>query len=310
MDRRDFLKTTLVGSAGIGLGNYTESFARGYDEIPKRRLGKTDQMVTIIGLGGAHLNIPDEQGAQRIVHKALDFGVNFFDNAWNYGHGVCEERLGRGLGKRRKGVFVMSKDTNRRQKEAWDHIHESLRRLNTDYIDLWQFHGIDTPGDVQTIFGPGGAMEAADRAKREGKIRYIGITGHRDPQAFLEALKYHEHLSTFQIPINPVDPNYLSFIELILPELVKNDVGVLAMKTTAGGNLVTKGAATAEECLRYVWSLPVSMIISGCEKVRFLEENVNSAKSFSPMSKEEMDALVKRLKPFKGTRVETYKKAV
>lgn len=315
--RRTFLKQTVVGAAGLSLGGAligaNDALGLGKNatlgDIPKRKLGKTGEWVTMIGLGGWHIGrMKEEAVALQTVRRALDLGVTFFDTAFSYEDGVSEERMGKGLRGKRDTIFLMTKDTERKKGDALAHLHESLQRLRTDHVDLWQFHSIQTVEDVETLFGPHGAMEAAEQAKREGKIRYVGITGHYDPYVHLKALDYHGVLDTMQMPINPVDMHDLSFTRLVLPKLVEYDVGVLAMKTLAMGNIITHGAATAEECLRYAWSLPVSVLVAGCDSPGHVTANVAVAQTFQPMTDEERQALVARVEPYKGMEVEYYKK--
>jgi len=315
--RRTFLKQAVAGTVGLSLGGALvgadEALGLGKTstpgDIPKRTLGKTGERVTMIGLGGWHVGrIKEEAVALRTIHRALDLGITFFDTAFSYQDGVSEERLGKGLGGKRDTIFLMTKDAKRKKADALAHLHESLRRLRTDHVDLWQFHSIQTVEDVETLFGPDGAMEAAEQAKREGKIRYVGITGHYDPYVHLKALDYHEVLDTMQMPINPVDLHDLSFTRLVLPKLVEYNLGVLAMKTLAMGNIVTHGAATVEECLRYAWSLPISVLVSGCDSPEHVTLNVAAAQSFQPMTDAERETLVARVEPYKGPEVEYYKK--
>ena len=221
MKRRDFLKTASVGSVGIGLSGslaehavlLAQSVEGGSDEIPKRPLGTTGEMVTIIGVGGWHIGrFEEEKVAMDVISRALDLGVNFIDSAWDYYDGRSEERLGKALNGKRDKVFLMTKHHGRDRKTAMQHLEDSLRRLKTDHLDLWQFHKIESPEDVDRIFDEkDGSIAIAERAKREGKVRFIGVTGHRDPYAHLRALEHYDGWDTVQIPLNAVDRHYLSF---------------------------------------------------------------------------------------------------
>jgi aryl-alcohol dehydrogenase-like predicted oxidoreductase len=288
-------------------------------DIPRRTLGKTGLRVSLIGLGGSHMGeIKDEAEALRLVDRAYDLGVNFYDSAFSYANGLSEERYGRAFSpEKRKKVFLMTKSTARDKETAQKEMDESLRRLRSDYIDLWQFHSIRTPEDVQRTFGPGGAMETAARALKEGKIRHLGMTGHANPAAHVEALKYADHLETIQMVLNVIDSADTlpksglgpgkSFEKLVLGGAVQKGLGVLAMKTLAGGEIVSKNLAPAPEALRYVLNLPISILISGCAKMADLEANVAITKTFSPMTENEKDALRRIVRPFVQAGVEYYK---
>lgn len=305
-DRRTFLKKTLTATAGAyPLLNNIIPAVHAAGTIPRRRLGKTNEMVSMIGLGGGNLgHIKDDAVAQNVLAAAFDVGINFFDTAWNYHSkdrkmkGQSELRYAKGLRGRRDKAFLMSKSKKRTKKESREQLEESLRRLNTDYLDLWQLHSIEKPEDVKQIFGPDGAMETALKARTEGKIRYIGITGHHDPYVHLEALEYHDLLDTMQFAMSCLDPHYLSFIELVLPKLVEYDIAALAMKTVARGRIPRHNVATVDECLRFAWSHPVSVLISGCDVPEHVRHNARQAVSFKPYTEEEMQALLQKTAPY------------
>lgn len=331
MDRRAFVKSSLA-ALGIGVldgrgmaqalpldpARGTLSVSRRVEAalaegaaIPKRRLGRTNLEVTIIGLPGWHVGrMRSERAAQNMIARALDLGINFYDSAYSYVDGESERRLGRGLRGRREKIYLMTKSTARRKAEALAELEESLRRLQTDYLDLWQFHALGTPEDVDTTWGPGGALEAALEAKRAGKIRHFGFTGHRDARVHLKAVtEHHGQMETVQMPINPVDPHYESFTRLVLPEAKKHDLGVIAMKTVANGTLVEDGVATPEECHRFAWSQPgVSTVVAGMDTPEQLDENVAQAIAFKPYSEAEQAALLERTRRFAGIGVEAYKR--
>ncbi len=315
MDRRNFLKKSISGVMGLSLAEavLNDLLARTvheYDgEIPKRILGKTNEKVTIIGLGGWTVGrIKDDKIALNVIAKALDIGINFFDTAHSYQKGRSETLYGKGLKGRRDKIFLMTKSTKRNKQDAQQELDLSLKRLQTDYLDLWQFHSIKTKQDVEAIFAPGGAYEVALKAKQEGKIRYIGITGHFDPHAHLEALKHHQVLDTIQMPVNLVDPHQLSFINLVLPKALEHNLGIIAMKTIANGRIVEKKVAEVKEALTFVWNLPVSVIVSGCDTPQHVEQNVQTARTYKKLTEAEKEKILAKTKKFVGPDVEYYKK--
>ena len=315
MDRRNFIKRTSLAAAGLSMSDIIiekllASTIKEYNgEIPKRVLGKTNEMVSIIGLGGWHVgNMKEEKTALKMIDQAYELGINFFDTAFSYNDGNSELRYGKALKSKRDKIFLMSKSTQRTSAEAREELELTLKRLQTDYLDLWQLHSIKTKEDVDKIFSVGGAYEAAAKAKEEGKIRHIGITGHFDPYANIEALKYHELLDTIQMPINLVDPNYRSFINIALPEAVKQNLGIIAMKTIANGRITEHGVATPQESLTYVWNLPVSVLVSGCDSPEQLSENIATAKSYKRLSDHEKKIILERTKNSQFEKVEYYKK--
>ncbi len=315
MKRRTFVKASLV-TLGVGLVDPPE-LARAVEAalaegaaIPKRRLGKTNLQVTIIGLPGWHVGrMRSEQAALNLISRALDLGVNFFDSAPSYLDGESERRLGKGLKGRREKIILMTKTLARSKADAAAELDASLRRLQTDYLDLWQFHALGTPDEVDTVWGAGGAIEAALEAKRAGKIRHFGFTGHRNARVHLKAVtEHHDQMETVQMPINPVDPHYESFTRLVLPEAAKHDLGVIAMKTVANGTLVEDRVATPEECHRFAWSQAgVSTLVAGLDTPAQLDDNVAQALRFTPYSESELAALLDRTRRFAGIDTETYK---
>ncbi|MFY9398732.1 MAG: aldo/keto reductase [Desulfomonilia bacterium] len=284
------------------------------ESIPYRTLGRTGEKVSIIGLGGAHVGIqPSEQESIRIIRTALDNGVNFLDNSWDYHGGRSEIRMGKALrdGYRSK-AFLMTKFDGRTRESATRQIEESLRRLQTDCIDLIQFHEVIRMEDPDRIFGPGGALEAAIEAQDAGKVRYIGFTGHKSPEIHLKMLqaaaRHGFRFDAVQMPLNVMDAHYDSFEKKVLPVLMKEEIGVLGMKPMGGGVILENTAVTPVECLRYAMSLPVSVVITGCDSLPVLEQALEAARGFKPMEDGEIASLLEKTAPAaqKG-RLELYK---
>jgi uncharacterized protein len=297
MDRRDFLKkaaaSTVVASVGSKL-----SYSVAGDPFPYRTLGHTGEKVSLIGIGGYHLgHTSDEQESIRIVRTAIDNGVNFLDNCWDYNGGVSEERMGKALrdGYRQK-AFLMTKIDGQTKKAAEQQLEESLRRLQTDHIDLLQFHEVIRETDPARIFGEGGGMETAFAAKKQGKIRYIGFTGHKSPDIHAKMLETaFAHNFTFdavQMPLNVMDAHYNSFEQKVLPILVKHNIGVLGMKPMGDKIILNSKTATPVQCLHYAMNLPTSVVITGCESMAILQQALDAARSFKPMSKDEVAQLL------------------
>lgn len=266
-----------------------------------RVLGNTGERVSPIGIGGHHLGKPsvDEQLCIRIVRSAIDRGVNFMDNSWDYNGGASELRMGKALrdGYRDK-VFLMTKIDGRSKKEATRQLDESLRRLQTDRIDLVQHHEVIRFDDPHRIFDADGANAALVEALTAGKLRYIGFTGHKDPHVHLHMLEVaKEHNFTFntvQMPLNVMDAHYRSFEKLVLPELVKQNIGVLGMKSMGDGVILKSGTVTALECLHYALNLPTSVVITGCDKMEILDQALEAVRTFTPMNSSEVQALLKK----------------
>jgi predicted aldo/keto reductase-like oxidoreductase len=310
VDRRVFLKTAAAGTLSAALSGVAGPLARAVEsagEIPMRTLGRTGLRVSMIGLGGYHSTLSKRQeDSTAIIHRALDLGINFFDNADCYHEGGGEEQMGRALEGHRKDIYLMTKVDQRDAKGSLEQLDRTLRRLRTDYLDIWQFHAVGNMGDLDKIFGPGGAMETAEQARKEGKIRFIGVTGHLDPAVHLEAIKRYS-FDTVQMPVNVVDPHFRSFRKTVVDEAVSRNVGVIAMKTLIFGNILSKGVAKVAEALPWVWSQPISVLVSGCDTVERLDYNVFLAKTFKPMPESEQAALLERTKPHAGTGIENYK---
>jgi aryl-alcohol dehydrogenase-like predicted oxidoreductase len=283
--------------------------------IPLKKFGKTDVHLSAMGLGGHHLGAATEEKiAVEIVHRAIDGGVTFFDNCWEYNRGKSEDWLGKGIKGSRDKVFLMTKvcTHGRDASLATQMLEQSLRRLQTDHLDLWQIHGVSFQNDAELFMRPGGAAEALLKAKKAGKVRFLGFTGHKDPDFHLAMLNTGFPFDAVQMPLNPFDANFMSFEQKVLPVLNQRGIAALAMKPIGGhGEPVQKGIFTAEELLRYSMSLPVATTITGVEKLEILEQNLKVAQSFTPMSEAEMQTLRERAKPYAGDgQFELYKTSI
>ncbi len=297
MERRDFLKSAAALAALVALRD--EAFAAAPGEIPRRSLGRTGQSVSVIGIGGYHMgaaHVSDQEGI-RIVRAALDAGVNFLDNCWDYNDGESERRMGRALqdGYRQK-AFLMTKIDGRTNKAAKQQLEDSLRRLKTDHIDLMQIHEVIRPGDPEQAFRPGYVVDVLKQAQKEGKIRHIGFTGHKSPEihlSMIEAADRHGFtFDTVQMPLNLMDAHYDSFTTKVVPVARKHDMGILGMKPLGSGLLLESKAATPVEFLHYAMSLPVSVTITGCDSMQVLNQALNLARNFKPLPAEQMTALL------------------
>lgn len=268
--------------------------------IPRRPFGSAGDLVSALGLGGYHLGkIASVRDAVRLVHAAIDAGVTFMDNAWEYHDGRSEEVMGKALDGRRQSVFLMTKlcTHGRGKREAMRQLEQSLRRLKTDFLDLWQIHECVYYNDPRRHFARGGAVEALDQAKRDGKVRHVGFTGHKDPAIHLEMLSYDYPFDACQLPLNCFDASFRSFERTVLPELLRRRIAPLGMKSLGGdGRMVTKKAVRAQDALRYAMSLPVATTISGIDSMRVLKQSVAVASSFRQMSPREMEALRRRVR--------------
>jgi len=284
--------------------------------VPRRPFGKTGEEISVLGVGGFHIGVPDEAEGVAIIHRALDAGVNFLDNAWEYNDGDSEKRMGRALvqGGYRAKAFLMTKDCAHDRKahhSAWK-LEQSLNRLQTDHLDLWQLHEVVWDDDPDWIFAPGGSAEALLKAKEQGKVRFIGFTGHKSPAIHKKMLSQGFPWDAVQMPINVLDAHYESFQNEIVPMCHAQGIAVLGMKSMAGGHLLKSGAGiTPAEALRYAMSQAVSTIISGMPSLAQLEQNLEVARNFTPMTATEQDELRARaaaaagkgeFEPFKTTR--------
>jgi aryl-alcohol dehydrogenase-like predicted oxidoreductase len=310
--RRRFLQSGLVAASAIVAEPLVRTTAlvqlaplemteTGADNIPRKPLGKTGEKVSIIGLGGYHLGTMESlESVVRLVHEALDAGVNFCDNAWEYNEGKSEEWLGQALRGRRDKVFLMTKvcTHGRDKKVAMKQLEQSLNRLGTDHLDLWQVHECIYYNDPERHFASGGVIEALEEAKKQGKVRYVGFTGHKSPAIHLKMLSYNYAFDTVQMPLNCFDGSYKSFEQQVLPEVLRRGMAALGMKSLGGdGQPILHGAVTAEEALRYAMSLPVATTISGMDSLTVLRQNLKIARGFKPYSALEMHALRDRCAP-------------
>jgi len=282
------------------------------ESIPRRALGSTGEYVSALGLGGFHLGlIPTERECKNVVHAAIDAGITFLDNAWEYHDGKSEVRLGKALVGRRDEVFLMTKvcTHGRDARVAMRMLDDSLRRLKTDYLDLWQVHEVAFYNDPELHFARGGVIEALDKAKRQGKVRFVGFTGHKDPALHLRMLSYDYPFDTVQMPLNCFDATFRSFEQQVLPELLRRGIAPIGMKSMGGeGDMVRKKAVTAQEALGYAMSLPVATTVSGIDSMKVLRQNLGVACGFKAMSSKVMQALRTRIAAQAADgRVELYK---
>jgi aryl-alcohol dehydrogenase-like predicted oxidoreductase len=322
VDRAGFLKLLgatlggpfMTGGAALVLERPPEPLAP--TTLPERRLGRTGVTLPILGLGGWHLgDAGSERAAHALLEAALAEGIRFLDNAESYHGGTSEQWLGTALASLgvRDQVFLMTKTydlVHRSRDSAARHLEGSLRRLRTDHLDLWQLHSVRSVDDVDRAFRRGGAMEYIIDAQRQGLVRHIGVTGHQDPAANLRTLHYWDEgmrFDTMQMPLNPVDYHQRSFQRQVLPELVKRDIGVIAMKTSGDGRLLRSRVCTPAECHRYVWSLPVSVAVVGMERPALVRENARVARDFQALSEADRHALLDRVAPRASLRLEPYK---
>ncbi|RYC32592.1 aldo/keto reductase [Lichenibacterium minor] len=334
MERRTFIKTALAGAGAVGLGTGAASAAdatlasetlpsTGAEQTPAsaaaalprasdpgrldgemlyRKLGSTGETVSAIGLGGSHIGKPalSEADAVKLMHEAIDRGITFMDNSWDYNEGQSELRMGKALseGGRRNKVFLMTKIDGRTKEAAANQLDDSLKRLRTDHVDLVQFHEILRFDDPDRVFAEGGALEAVMEAKKAGKVRYIGFTGHKDPRIHLYMLEVAQkrgfHFDTVQMPLNVMDAHYRSFGQLVAPVAVKQDVGILGMKSLGDTVILKSGTVTAVECLNFSLTLPVSVLITGIDDRRSMDQAFAVAKGFKPLSDAEMVALLSK----------------
>lgn len=313
IDRRRFLQASLVSTATVAAGSMLHNTSAAEPvppnmtnpasaEIPRRRLGKTGQQVSIIGVGGYHLGtMPSLDDAMRLVQEAVDAGITFFDNAWEYNNHRSEEWMGQALQGRRDKVFLMTKvcTHGRDGSVAMQQLEESLKRLRTDHLDLWQIHEVIYENDPDLHFAKGGVIEALEQAKKQGKVRFVGFTGHKNPAIHLRMLAHDYPFDAVQMPLNCFDGTYRSFEQQVLPQLERRGIAALGMKSLGGdGQPILHGVVSAEEALRYAMSLPVATTVSGMDSLDVLRQNIQIARGFKPMALKEMQALRQRCKSF------------
>ena len=299
--RREFFQAA-AGAAVLAqevLGQTSGASATG---MPTRVLGRTGVRVSILGVGGAHIARMKDEDAVRLVHTAIDEGVTFMDNAWEYSKGRAEELMGKALAMdgRRGKVFLMTKVCSREYGPAKEQLEESLRRLQTDHIDLWQFHECNYHNDPEWVFEKG-AIRAAVEARKQGKIRFIGFTGNKAPAIHLKMLARNFAWDAAQMPNNVMDAGFLSFLEEVMPVCLKQKVGIIGMKGCGGdGVMIAKGAVTLEECYRYFLSQPVSVQVVGLTSLEQLKDAIRIARSFQPLGDAEKKALMARVREVQG----------
>lgn len=308
LNRRQLLKVLGLTGSALALGP-SQGFldllaprgatAAAAGEIPKRPLGRTGVQVSALCFGGGHWGrVPDDAEAIRILHEAIDAGVNFLDNAWEYNGGRSEELMGKALQGRRQQVVLMTKvcSHGRDKKVALQQLDESLRRLKTDYLDLWQIHEVVYEDDPDRHFAPGGAADALLEAKRQGKVRFVGFTGHKDPRIHLKMLSHEFPFDTCQMPLNVFDGTYRSFEREVLPVLNQRGIAPLGMKSLSGNaEPIKQGIVSPEEAIRYVLSLPIASLVSGIDSRDVLKQNLDIVRRFTPMAVAEMDTLRSRV---------------
>ncbi len=269
------------------------------DQVPTRPFGRTGIPVSILALGGWHLGLPKtEKESTRLVHAALDGGITFMDNAWDYNDGVSETRLGKALVGRRDKVFLMTKACphGRDARTAMRQLEESLRRLKTDYLDLWQLHEVIFDDEPARYFAPGGAVEALDRARQQGKVRFVGFTGHKNPDLHLQMLAHDYPWDSCQLPLNCFDATFRSFERRVLPELNRRGIAAIGMKSLGGdGRAVQAKAVTPQEAIRYTLSLPIATLVSGIDTMRVLRQNLAIAQGFRPITARQRQTLLRRV---------------
>ena len=316
VSRRGFLSRAAAAGVASGTNAATTTQSTHFDifdtppilenrnGMPYRAFGRTGDNVSILGVGGYHIGVPEEADGVRLIRTAIDAGVSFMDNAWEYHDGESERRMGRALrdGYRDK-TFLMTKGCARNAKAAMEQLEDSLRRLQTDVIDLWQFHECNYDDDPELIFAADGAIHAAVQAKEQGKIRFIGFTGHKSPHIHLKMLAHDFDWDALQMPLNVCDAHYRSFARTVLPVALERGIAVIAMKTQGGGAIPQKAPVSALECLRYAMSLNVPVCLSGMASLNIVTENIAFAKNFKPLPVSERTALLARVKPFAGAGV-------
>ncbi len=305
MRRRTFFAASAA-AAGLSMyahGGEQDTVRSG--DIPKRLFGKTGERLTIVGQAGGRFPMCTFEDAKAITRRAYDLGVNYFDCARIYWGGKSEQVYGDVLPPFRKHIFLTTKSPQRSRQGAEADLAKSLAALKTDYLDLWQIHQVSTMDEVEQIFAPGGAIEAFEAAKKAGKCRFIGFTGHHDPEVHLAMLKHYDKYDTILMPLNPADPSYLSFEKNVLPVAVERGMGIQAMKSTANSKLLQ--AISLKDCLSYVLSLPVHCVAMGCTTIGQIEDDVRIAKQYKPLSEEQLAQIRDMGAKLKGPELENWK---
>jgi len=297
-NRREFLQAGVAGIAAVGFtGTVPADTRKNEGGIPLRPLGKTGEMVSLIGLGGwsvANPAVLDEAASLKLIQRAVHEGITFLDNAWDYHDGLAEERMGKALAeaKLRDKVFLMTKCCGRTAKDAQTGLEDSLRRLRTDHLDLWQFHEMCYDNDPDWVFAEDGAIQTGLKALKEGKVRYLGFTGHKDPSIHLKMIGKPFEWAASQMPLNVMDANYRSFQKQVLPVMLQKGIGVIGMKSLGGnGSIVAKAGVPIDQALTYVFSLPIATLVSGIDSEKVLDQNLKVVRNFTPMSEDERLAL-------------------
>ena len=301
MQRRKFLQTTAAAATSVAIA--PDLFSQGQDRgLPTRPLGQTGEKVSILCLGGWHIGAAaDKAEAIRIMHAAIDEGLTFFDNAWDYHDGRSEEWMGEALAQdgKRKKVFLMTKNCERDYAGSMKNLEESLRRLRTDHVDLWQFHEINWDEAPDWVFDKGG-IKAALEAQKTGKVRFIGFTGHKDPKHHLKMLNKPYAWATSQMPINVMDSHYRSFRNEVVPVCEKKGVAVLGMKSLGGGGergiIPDKAGVSAEVCIRYALSQPIASLVVGIRSMQDLQQDIGIARGFKPMPEADQAAIREKVR--------------
>jgi predicted aldo/keto reductase-like oxidoreductase len=298
MQRREFLKSAALTALASTLSHEALGAASG---MPYRTLGRTGEKVSLVGLGGHHIgrkSVSENEGI-RIIRTGLDSGVNFLDNCWDYNDGESERRMGLALkdGYRQK-AFLMTKLDGRTAKSAQEQLEQSLQRLQTDHIDLIQIHEVIRMDDPERVFAPGGSLEYLEKARKEGKVRYIGFTGHKSPEIHLHMIetaeKHNYTFDTVQMPLNPLDAHFDSFAAKVIPAARKHNMGILGMKPLGDGLVLKSKTVTPVESLRFAMHLPVSVVITGCDSMQILQQALDTAKNFHGMDEAELNSILQK----------------
>jgi uncharacterized protein len=299
-------RTFFGGAAAAGLAASSQGAPVKPGDIPMRTFGKTGEKLTIIGQASGRFPMISFEEAKAVTWRAYELGINYFDTARLYWNGKSEEVYGAVLAPVRKKIFLTSKCHRYSKVEAMADLESSLKALKTDYLDLWQIHQVGEMKEVEQIFGPGGSIEAFEQAKKQGKARFIGFTGHRDPQVHLEMLKRYDKYDTILMPLNPADPGYLSFEQTVLPVAIERGMGIQGMKGTANSKLLH--SITLKDCISYVLSLPIHALTLGATTIGQIEDDVRIAQQFKQLAPEQAAAIRKRADRFKGPSLEDWKR--